>query len=330
MNLWRVAIDEESGRSRARSGADHDPVPVERVPEPRRGRPPHPFRDPRGQVEPGTGGSGPRRPLGHGPSNPDNPRFTGCPLWPGLSGWPLDRILFRTSPQEDLFIVGTDGSGLRQLTDDAPRDRNPGWSPDGRKILFYSDRGGRYEAWTIGPDGGGLQRIAPARSEPVFFPIWSPDGRWLACGLGFTGPALIDLNRPAEKQIPERLPNPPQGGPFFAYSWSPDGKRLTGGVRNAGLFVLSLQSRRYERLIDHGFLPIWLPDGRHLLYLYEGKILALDSRTRISRDLLTPAPGTYFTGFDVSPDGRALYAIRANDQGDIGMDHPAVSEPRVC
>ncbi|PYQ60626.1 MAG: hypothetical protein DMF58_07575, partial [Acidobacteria bacterium] len=54
--------------------------------------------------------------------------------------------------QEDVFTINADGSDLRQLTDDPERDRVPSWSPDGKRIYFYSDRGGRYETWCIRSD----------------------------------------------------------------------------------------------------------------------------------------------------------------------------------
>src|SRR5207244_5750674 len=37
-------------------------------------------------------------------------------------------------PQENLFVSLSDGTGVRQLTKDAARDRGPAWSPDGKKI----------------------------------------------------------------------------------------------------------------------------------------------------------------------------------------------------
>jgi len=58
--------------------------------------------------------------------------------------------------QEDIFIIGSDGKGLRQLTDDIYKDRQPRWSPDGKTIAFFSNRGGNYQVWTIHPDGSGL------------------------------------------------------------------------------------------------------------------------------------------------------------------------------
>jgi len=59
--------------------------------------------------------------------------------------------------QEDIFVIRKDGSGLRQLTDDVYKDRAPRWSPDGKRIAFYSNRGGKYEIWTIEADGSGLR-----------------------------------------------------------------------------------------------------------------------------------------------------------------------------
>ena len=61
--------------------------------------------------------------------------------------------------QEDIFVVKRDGTGLRQLTDDSYRDRAPRWSPDGKRIAFFSDRSGKWEVWFIGADGSGLQQV---------------------------------------------------------------------------------------------------------------------------------------------------------------------------
>ncbi|MGF7473866.1 hypothetical protein WFJ45_24395, partial [Salmonella enterica subsp. enterica serovar Minnesota] len=58
----------------------------------------------------------------------------------------------RESP-EDIVLVRSDGSDFRLVTDDPHRDRVPRWSPDGSRIAFYSNRSGKYEIWTVKPDG---------------------------------------------------------------------------------------------------------------------------------------------------------------------------------
>jgi len=229
-------------------------------------------------------------------------------------------IVFRsTDPQEDLFVVHPDGSGLRQLTRDLAKDRGATWLPDGR-ILFFSDRSGRYEAWSIRPDGSGLEPLTATRGEPIYTPLASPDGRRLVCGLGFTGMALIDLTRPLAGRVPQRLPfGGVEGRPFFATSWSPDGRRLAGNVERQGLFLYDLAGRRYERLLDHGAQPVWMRDGRRLLYLDDGRVRVLDTATRESRDVLVPPPGSAYSAVDLSGDERTLYVARLAKEGDVWL-----------
>ncbi|HET6348302.1 MAG TPA: protein kinase, partial [Candidatus Krumholzibacteria bacterium] len=62
-------------------------------------------------------------------------------------------------PNEDLLIANVDGSGLRRLTNDAYKDREPCFTPDSKKLYFFSDRTGRYEVWSIRIDGSELTQI---------------------------------------------------------------------------------------------------------------------------------------------------------------------------
>ncbi len=225
--------------------------------------------------------------------------------------------------QEDLFLVGADGGSPRQLTDDAYKDRNPRWSPDGSRILFYSNRGGRYEAWTILPDGSGLERIASVEGD-LYAPIWSPDGKRLACGLGFGAAALLDLE-PEGKTPPEILPTVAPGQYFAVSSWSPDGRRLAGvaqeesGASLPGIVAYAPDTGRYERLNDRGSAPVWLPDSRRLVYLDGGRVFLLDAGTGRSQEVDAPPPGSTYTKAGVSPDGRSLYLVRSTDEGDVWL-----------
>ena len=145
MNLWRIAIDEKTGRPTGAPQALTTPslwsghfsvsrdgrhiaylalnalASVEKIP-----------------FDPATGKAGSPAPL---------LRLSGALLSPDVSPdgeW----IAFRSlGGQEDLLVVRSDGTGLRKLTDDPHRDRGPSWSPDGKRIAFYSNRGGKYAVW---------------------------------------------------------------------------------------------------------------------------------------------------------------------------------------
>ena len=317
MNLWRVPVDERSGE------VEGEPEPITT---------PAPWS---GLLSFSKNGKQIVYATDEGKSNLEKIAFD--PAGATVSGEPRavtqgsrevrigevspdgQRIAFQTSaPREDLFVVNTDGSDLRQLTDDDFKDRVPRWSPDGSRILFYSNRSGRYEAWAIRPDGSGLEQLTRTTGEPLFSPIWSPDGKRILCSRGFEGAVLVDLTQPIERRIPVPLPAS-RPAAFNASSWSPDGKRLAGNLEALGIDVYSFESGAIERLSDRGRNPVWLRDNRTILYLDEGKIFALDSRTRKTWPVLAPPSNSVLLGFSVSPDQRTLYTVRDFDEGDIWM-----------
>ncbi|HVG07957.1 MAG TPA: protein kinase [Thermoanaerobaculia bacterium] len=324
MNLWRVAIDERSGVRREEPEAITTPSRWSGLPSIAQDgrRIAYEVRDRRFTLEavpfdPGSGEvAGPPEPLG---TRSKAVRF--ADVSPD-GQW----ITFDTAvPQEDLYVTRRDGSGLLQLTNDPHRDRAPQWSPDGKRILFYSNRSGRYQAWTIQADGSGLEQLTD-NDPQVLAPLWSPDGKRLAAGVDYGAAVLIDLDKPIGERTPLRLPSVGLRGETLATeSWSADGRLLAGTIQAndgsdiPGVFAYSLDSGRFEKLADRGRVPAWLPDGRRLIYIDEGKAFLFDVRTRQRKELMTPAPNSSFVRVRVSPDGRTLYATRSIDEADIWM-----------
>ena len=58
-----------------------------------------------------------------------------------------------------------------QLTHNAGRNEHPTWAPDGRHLVFQSDRTGTDQIWTMMADGTGLRQLT--HSGKNFSPNWS-------------------------------------------------------------------------------------------------------------------------------------------------------------
>jgi dipeptidyl aminopeptidase/acylaminoacyl peptidase len=79
----------------------------------------------------------------------------------------------------DLWIVGTDGTGLRRMTSHSASEANPRWSPDGKTIYFLSTRSGSSQIWQIAVGGGEATQVTNLPLDAGSFRV-SPDGARLA------------------------------------------------------------------------------------------------------------------------------------------------------
>ncbi len=84
------------------------------------------------------------------------------------------------STSTTLWLASTDSKGEpRQLTNTTKKDRHPRWSPDGKHILFESNRSGDNQLWTIDLGGGEARQLTHISTE-AGNGIWSPDGKHIA------------------------------------------------------------------------------------------------------------------------------------------------------
>jgi serine/threonine protein kinase/Tol biopolymer transport system component len=226
--------------------------------------------------------------------------------------------------REDLFVARIDGTEYRRLTDDPSRDRGPSWSPDGTRIAFYSDRSGTYDVWTIRPDGSELAELTRG-SAVSGFPVWSPDGARVA--FGFDKWLLVDA---AARGTPAPPPEPAISAAewFMPTSWSPTGGRLVGPVRAGGgsvgrLSVYTLATKQYATVpgdfarAASWVFPSWLADGRRLLVRRPEGIAIIDGTTGAGR-LLLPVGG-HISGksLGVSRDNKWITYTETATEGDI-------------
>jgi dipeptidyl aminopeptidase/acylaminoacyl peptidase len=79
----------------------------------------------------------------------------------------------------DIWLIGADGAGLRQLTTDPTGDYSPRWSPDGRYLYYLSGASGSTQIWRLEVDGGKSKQISDL-PLPVGNLLVSPGGDLLA------------------------------------------------------------------------------------------------------------------------------------------------------
>ncbi|HKA22124.1 MAG TPA: protein kinase [Blastocatellia bacterium] len=232
-----------------------------------------------------------------------------------------------TDNQEDIVLINSDGSGEPQrLTDDEYRDRGPRWSPDGKRIAFYSTRSGNFEIWLINADGTGLRRLTESGNDKAFTPLWSPDGK----RLNFTnirGEAwMIEVDKPWREQSPQKLnPEREPALQFWPAAWSSDGRRLIGGSNLDGprlvLSTYSLETGQFEKISDSGSASMaWLADNRRALVIVEGAVFITDTATKEQRLFFANEPDR-IVGFRLSRDNHWLYYILESVESDVWVLH---------
>lgn len=235
-------------------------------------------------------------------------------------------VMRNLTGQEDLYIVKSDGTDLRKITDDAPKDRRPKWSPDGRRIVFYSDRNGRYELWSIDAQGSNLQQMTKTTGDTFVYPVWSPDGqRLLASNAKST--YVFNVGGALPTGIAETLPPIEAGLSFGARSWSPDGNWLSGFAYRAeeptpGTWIYSFEEKKYSKVSDLGGVweggSTWMPDSRNLIISDRGGLVAVDRATGKLKEVSRPA-GYGASNASVTADGKTIFFNATRSEGDIWM-----------
>ncbi|HSF18639.1 MAG TPA: protein kinase [Vicinamibacteria bacterium] len=221
-----------------------------------------------------------------------------------------------------IFVKQVAGGRSVPLTVDLDgRHRWPRWSPDGSQLSFRRLSSQGWEIYIV-PALGGAARRHPIPEETLEL-AWSPDGRRVAYAAWEAIYVGSDDGSEARKLVDVR--DEP-----WSISWSPDGKRIAFTSGNPGyrlnlnvapssIVVVDVATGETIPVTDQSHQnvsPIWLPDGRSLLYVSDRGGVRDVYRVSIS-DSGRPSgePERLTTGLDVftisaSGDGRTLaYSI---------------------
>jgi serine/threonine protein kinase/Tol biopolymer transport system component len=225
---------------------------------------------------------------------------------------------------------------LTRLTFAGSANYNSSWTPDGKRVVFNSNKEGPLNLfWQLADGSGGLERLTNSQSTQA--PMsWSPNGQVLA---------FIEVNPTTGRDIwmlrmsdpvlgPGQVRNPQLflQTPFTesAPRFSPDGRWLAYVSDESGRFEIYVQpypgpGGKWQISTEGGTEPVWNPNGRELFYRSGDKMLAVEVATQqgftagkprmLFEGKYEPAPAT-FPNYDVSADGQRFLMLKLVEQAE--------------
>jgi acylaminoacyl-peptidase len=155
-----------------------------------------------------------------------------------------------------LWRTTFDGGDPEQLTNAKASDGRPRYSPDGRSLLFISDRTGKPQAWLMSLAGGEPRQLTDLPNG-VGAADWSPDGA-----------KLLLLAPSGEKRFLIGKEDDPTARRILDYTWRLDGV----GVRDefTSAWIADVDGGKPARLTDPGYsvdVAAWSPDSKHIAFI---------------------------------------------------------------
>ena len=225
----------------------------------------------------------------------------------------------------DIWVKQLPSGPFSRLTFEGGTNTRPSWSPDGRSILYISDRGGETAVWRQRADGSTPAERVLRRPRPVMEVQISRDARWLIYRV------LNDSSRDVYgiRIGQDTTPVPLLVSRFNeqAASLSPDGAYLAYQSDESGVDEVYVRpfprtsEGRWQVSTSGGNSPRWAHGGREIMYQSSsGDMMSVPVTTRPTfsagepRRLFSYAagfwPSVIVPYWDLSPDDRRLLMVR--------------------
>jgi len=227
--------------------------------------------------------------------------------------------------QRDVFLLAVDGSREVPAVVGSSNDTMMGWSPDGKYLLFASDRGATVGLWAV-PIADGRPQGTPELMKPEIsrFSLGVSASGSLYSRVIVGGRDIQVATADFETgQLVSRPVNPAKS--FMGFNqgpdWSPDGKYLSyvsnrnWGGTNRVIAIWSAETgqvREIQPTLNYFGGPRWAPDGRS--FIAQGEDLKnrdgayrIDAQTGEATPIAMSETGLRLQEPIWSPDGKRLY-----------------------
>lgn len=234
----------------------------------------------------------------------------------------VDKIAFDSDRDgvRQIYIMNTDGTGLKKITTGPAENMCPSLSSDGRKIVFESKRDGNYEVYIMNSDGTNQKRLTNT-PEDEYSQEFSPDGSKIYFIRYFNTRSEIWVMNP-DGTNPLRLTN--NQAHDERPRLSPDGKTILFMSDRSSQYEVWLMDpdgsnqRKFGNLTGMNVFAAWSPDGSRIVYShYTGNAPALGNLYLINSDGTGNTPLTNGAGVSEdpcwSPDGRKIVFQTSRD-----------------
>jgi eukaryotic-like serine/threonine-protein kinase len=243
----------------------------------------------------------------------------------GLGWTSKGKIVFSAMAQDRLNIsrIDPDGSQLVQLTVNAGDNYMPASSPDGRFIVFVSNRNGPFNIWRMNADDGSDPKQLTS-DDANFYPAVSPDSQWVAYDNQVN-------TRLSIWKVPLAGGDPIMVGEKYRMPvFSPDNQSIAGRYNlESGSRDLAIFSAQGGPPLRHIEIPIqewqriqWLADGRAISYIENkdgySNIWSYDLETGEKKQL-TKFNSDQIYAYAWSPDYKHLACKRVTKISDVAM-----------
>ena len=243
-----------------------------------------------------------------------------------ISWMPDGKIVYDSaaSGRLDLWVIDANGAGQKQLTADAGNNSWPSVSPDGRYVVFVSDRTGINHIWRLNADGSDARQLTYGIGETN--PECSPDGQWVIFNVPFRGRESDARPNDATLMKVPLVGGEPlsiKGDNNAGLAISPDGRWIASRhyePENINTAIYPIEGREPPRFLDiAAYYFRWTPDGRSFAFVDDrnpSAIIAQPIDGGSPRQLADFKPDHIFS-FAWSHDGKQLAVARGTLTHDV-------------